>query len=132
MPCDITWVLQSTFHARLLVRIDVDTGEAKPPCDPCQMQRGRHQCGNTRFKAVPDAAVHTNYQEVRIQESSKSLPMGAVPRSICVLLQDDLADCCQTGGESTAQCCCMLTYMAEQSMLTSHACLVEIHSFSAC
>lgn len=87
------------FIGRLLVRIDLDTGESKAPSTPCQMQRGRHQCGNTCFKAVPDAAVHTNYQEIRMQESSKSLPMGAVPRSICVLLQDDLADCCQTGGK---------------------------------
>lgn len=44
-----------------------------------------------------------------MQESSKSLPMGAVPRSICVLLQDDLADCCQTGGEHTAHPCQLLS-----------------------
>ena len=42
--------------------------------------------------------IHTNYQEIKIQENAKSLAVGTVPRSICVLLQDDLADMCQTGG----------------------------------
>lgn len=90
---------------RVLVRIESDAADVKAPSLPCPVQRNRHVCGNTRFKPVPDAAVHTNYQEIRVQESSKSLPLGAVPRSICMLLQDDLADCCQTGGESKILSC---------------------------
>lgn len=58
-------------------------------------------CNSSKFKASTSTLLHTNYQEIKIQEDSKTLPMGSVPRSISVLLQDDLADTCQTGGEHT-------------------------------
>ena len=51
-----------------------------------------------RCRLAPNMIIHTNYQEIKIQENAKALAVGTVPRSICVLLQDDLADMCQTGG----------------------------------
>jgi len=55
-------------------------------------------CKNTKYRLAPSVLIHTNYQEIKIQENAKALAVGTVPRSICVLLQDDLADMCQTGG----------------------------------
>jgi len=62
------------------------------------VQSGRHICKNTKYRLAPNVLIHTNYQEIKIQENAKALAVGTVPRSICVLLQDDLADMCQTGG----------------------------------
>ena len=87
------------FACRMFAPINPDTAEACPPCSPCQTQHGSQTCNSKKFKASLDTLIHTNHQEIRIQEDSKTLPVGSVPRSICVLLQDDLADSCQTGGE---------------------------------
>lgn len=43
--------------------------------------------------------MFTSYQEVRVQEKMQCLAMGALPCSITVLLQDELADACRPGGE---------------------------------
>ena len=36
--------------------------------------------------------------QIRVQEQAQCLALGALPRSITVLLVDDLADCCRPGG----------------------------------
>ncbi len=84
--------------SRVLVPINPDNAEASPPSSACQVQSGRHICKSTKYRLAPNVLVHTNYQEIKIQENAKALAVGTVPRSICVLLQDDLADTCQTGG----------------------------------
>jgi len=83
---------------RVLIPISPDDAETSPPSSPCQVQSGRHICKNTKYRLAPNVLIHTNYQEIKIQENAKALAVGNVPRSICVLLQDDLADMCQTGG----------------------------------
>lgn len=40
--------------------------------------------------------------EVRVQELAQCLNMGALPRSMVVLLQDELVDRCKAGGVDTA------------------------------
>lgn len=42
--------------------------------------------------------MHGDYQEIRLQESVQCLAMGSMPRSIGVILQDDLVDTCRAGG----------------------------------
>ena len=44
----------------------------------------------------------SDFQEVRIQEPLQSISVGSLPRSISVILEDDLADCVQAGGERNA------------------------------
>ena len=91
--------LKADLLCRVLVPINPDTAEAPPPSGPCQTKQGLRICNSSKFKPSTSTLLHTNYQEIKIQEDSKSLPVGSVPRSICVLLQDDLADTCQTGGK---------------------------------
>lgn len=47
-----------------------------------------------------------DYQEMKIQESTQVLGVGAIPRSIPVILQDDLVDIVKAGG--TMQVCYFL------------------------
>ena len=86
------------MKCRVLIPISPDDAETSPPSSPCQVHSGRHICKNTKYRLAPNVLIHTNYQEIKIQENAKALAVGNVPRSICVLLQDDLADMCQTGG----------------------------------
>ncbi|KAL0056459.1 hypothetical protein WJX82_011572 [Trebouxia sp. C0006] len=86
-------------HDRVLIPISPDDAETSPPSSPCQVPSGRHICKNTKYRLAPNVLIHTNYQEIKIQENAKALAVGNVPRSICVLLQDDLADMCQTGDD---------------------------------
>ena len=43
-------------------------------------------------------SVCRDYQEVKIQESMQTLGMGSIPRSIVVVLEDDLVDTVKAGG----------------------------------
>jgi DNA replicative helicase MCM subunit Mcm2 (Cdc46/Mcm family) len=45
--------------------------------------------------------VH-DYQEIKVQESMQAPGVGTVPRSIVVVLDDDLVDTIQAGGEMLA------------------------------
>ena len=42
-----------------------------------------------------------NYQEVKIQEQAQRLAVGTIPRSMWVVLQDDLVDACKAGDDVT-------------------------------
>jgi DNA helicase MCM9 len=58
---------------------------------------------------VPDASIHTDYQELKIQETSSSTSanqhssggssIGQIPRSLLVKVQHDLVDSCQPGDQ---------------------------------
>lgn len=55
-------------------------------------------CGGTKFQCVDNTIVCHDYQEIKIQESTQVLGVGAIPRSILVILKDDLADIVKAGG----------------------------------
>ena len=40
-----------------------------------------------------------DYQEIKIQEKADKLGMGKIPRSITVILEDDLVDTCKAGDD---------------------------------
>jgi len=42
-----------------------------------------------------------NYQELKIQEQVQRLAVGTIPRSIWVVLMDDLVDMCKAGDDVT-------------------------------
>ena len=44
-------------------------------------------------------SMHTDYQEVKIQEAASRVGVGNIPRSLLVKLQHDLVDKCQPGDE---------------------------------
>ena len=56
------------------------------------------KCTSSSFKEVPDMpAIKADYQEVKIQEPVQSLAVGSIPRSIVVVLEDDLVDVLKAG-----------------------------------
>ncbi|XP_032829422.1 DNA helicase MCM9 [Petromyzon marinus] len=62
-------------------------------------------CRSTRFTGVGgeggQPGVCRDYQEVKIQEQVQKLAMGTIPRSMVVVLEDDLVDTCKSGDDVT-------------------------------
>ncbi|KAK4476914.1 hypothetical protein RD792_016080 [Penstemon davidsonii] len=56
-------------------------------------------CESTRFGIVEDNKLCHDYQEIKIQESTQVLGVGAIPRSIPVILKDDLVDLVKAGDD---------------------------------
>jgi len=48
---------------------------------------------------VENSITCHDYQEIKIQESTQLLGIGAIPRSIPVILKDDLVDIVKAGGK---------------------------------
>ena len=55
-------------------------------------------CRGTKFKYLEGSITCHDYQEIKIQESTHVLGVGAIPRSILVILKDDLVDIVKAGG----------------------------------
>ncbi len=45
------------------------------------------QCGCTKLEAVPDSQQFVDYQEIKIQESFRTIKPGNIPRTIWVILE---------------------------------------------
>ncbi|XP_071740444.1 probable DNA helicase MCM9 [Rutidosis leptorrhynchoides] len=68
----------------------------KPICCPSQKSK---YCESTNFTLLEGNQVCHDYQEIKIQESIRVLGIGAIPRSIPVILQDDLVDTVKAGDD---------------------------------
>ncbi|XP_062077081.1 probable DNA helicase MCM9 [Humulus lupulus] len=64
----------------------------------CPMQRSKF-CSGTKFKYLEGSITCHDYQEIKIQESTHVLGVGAIPRSILVILKDDLVDVVKAGDD---------------------------------
>ncbi|KAL8536203.1 hypothetical protein ACS0TY_011734 [Phlomoides rotata] len=56
-------------------------------------------CESMRFQVVEDKQICHDYQEIKIQESTQVLGVGAIPRSVPVILKDDLVDMVKAGDD---------------------------------
>ena len=59
-------------------------------------------CKNVKFQEIRDQEVpstYYDYQEIKVQELTSVLSIGAVPRSILVILRHDLVDQCRAGDD---------------------------------
>ena len=85
------------FPLRFVVDAEVELGGTLqlPPVCPSQRERS---CKSAVFKHLEEVQLLTNYQELRVQEKMQCLAMGALPKSIVVVVRDDLVDRCCTGG----------------------------------
>lgn len=50
---------------------------------------------------MDDTVTRHDYQEIKIQENTQVLGVGVIPRSILVVLKDDLVDNVKAGGIKT-------------------------------
>ncbi|KAK8508536.1 hypothetical protein V6N13_130687 [Hibiscus sabdariffa] len=64
----------------------------------CPSQRSK-PCEGNKFISVENTTVCHDYQEIKIQESTQVLGVGVIPRSILVILQDDLVDIVKAGDD---------------------------------
>ncbi|XP_038126455.1 DNA helicase MCM9 [Cyprinodon tularosa] len=61
-------------------------------------------CNSSKFSCLSEAsepAACRDYQEIKIQEQVQRLAVGSVPRSLVVVLEDDLVDSCKSGDDIT-------------------------------
>ncbi|CAH3154559.1 unnamed protein product [Pocillopora meandrina] len=63
------------------------------------------ECNSNKFSCLSDGASEPkscrDYQEIKIQEQVQKLAVGTIPRSMWVILEDDLVDCCKAGDDIT-------------------------------
>lgn len=57
------------------------------------------RCRGTNLQLEKNGSVHTDYQEIKIQEAASKIGVGNIPRSLLIKLQHDLVDKCQPGDE---------------------------------
>uniref|UniRef100_A0A665WJG9 DNA helicase MCM9 n=1 Tax=Echeneis naucrates TaxID=173247 RepID=A0A665WJG9_ECHNA len=61
-------------------------------------------CTSSKFSClsgVSEPAACRDYQEIKIQEQVQRLSVGSIPRSMMVILEDDLVDSCKSGDDVT-------------------------------
>ncbi|XP_064781392.1 DNA helicase MCM9-like isoform X3 [Oncorhynchus masou masou] len=61
-------------------------------------------CNSNKFtclSASSTPAACRDYQEIKIQEQAQRLSVGSIPRSMVVILEDDLVDSCKSGDDVT-------------------------------
>ncbi|KAF2320416.1 hypothetical protein GH714_027450 [Hevea brasiliensis] len=64
----------------------------------CPSMRSK-PCEGTRFDYADETVIRHDYQEIKIQESTQALGVGVIPRSIPVILKDDLVDIVKAGDD---------------------------------
>ncbi|KAL3538681.1 hypothetical protein ACH5RR_002047 [Cinchona calisaya] len=83
---------------RFKVYPEVETRNSIPKPTICPSQSPKF-CESTRFNLIEDNKICHDYQEIKIQESTQVLGVGAIPRSIPVILKDDLVDMVKAGDD---------------------------------
>jgi DNA helicase MCM9 len=78
---------------RFTLTADLEQRHQMPIPDECPSHNAK-PCRGGKFEFVEGTEVCKDYQEVRIQEQIHRLTVGSIPRSITLILQDDLVDAC--------------------------------------
>ncbi|KAJ8009035.1 hypothetical protein DPEC_G00084660 [Dallia pectoralis] len=61
-------------------------------------------CNSNKFTCLSGSSTPAScrdYQEIKIQEQAQRLSVGSIPRSMVVILEDDLVDSCKSGDDVT-------------------------------
>lgn len=113
----------STQHAShsMVLEADMSLDGAILPPHACSAEG----CRSTALEELPDFQYHTELQEVCLQE--RNAPEGTAPASVDVVLLDELADRCKTGGMRSASCDTVATLSADDVEVTG----VMARSFKA-
>ncbi|CAM6089884.1 unnamed protein product [Calypogeia fissa] len=83
---------------RFKMSTDLEMGNSIQLPSVCPSERAE-ACDGVKFReADAETRVH-DYQEIKLQESMQALGVGTVPRSIAVVLDDDLVDTIQAGDD---------------------------------
>ncbi|XP_057977833.1 probable DNA helicase MCM9 isoform X2 [Malania oleifera] len=83
---------------RFKVCSEVENRNAILPPSSCHAQKSKF-CEGTTFKVLENTAMCHDYQEIKIQESTQVLGVGAIPRSIPIIMKNDLVDIVKAGDD---------------------------------
>ncbi|KAM7367504.1 hypothetical protein PAMP_013796 [Pampus punctatissimus] len=84
-----------------MVKADFDQFYTFVPPAACPHPDG---CNSYKFSYLSggsEPAACRDYQEIKIQEQVQRLSVGSIPRSMVVVLEDDLVDSCKSGDDVT-------------------------------
>jgi DNA helicase MCM9 len=91
-----TYICQ-TCKEEIIVKADIERGNTITKPTQCS----KVGCSGDTFKPVLESEVCRDYQEIRIQDKISMLQVGSIPRSITIVLEDDLVDLCKAGDDVT-------------------------------
>ena len=84
----------------MVVDVERDNVQEVPlVCPNPQPLKSGKQCASSAFALIEADTVRVDYQEVRIQEQVRAVDVGSIPRSMCVVLQNDLVDSVKAGDD---------------------------------
>jgi len=89
----------STCHYKFKVFADLEQHSAMQMPGRCPSPNEGKPCAGNDYRVVEGTRVCRDYQEIRIQEAVQRLGVGSIPRSITVVVQDDLVDQSKAGDE---------------------------------
>ena len=92
--CEHRFLVESDFEQRNEMKMPLE-------CPSASAGLSARPCNATRFEQIEGSETCRDYQEVRIQEQVHRLTVGSIPRSITLVLQDDLVDRCKPGDDVT-------------------------------
>jgi DNA replicative helicase MCM subunit Mcm2 (Cdc46/Mcm family) len=82
------------------------------------------RCPGAKLVAVENGSVHTDYQEIKIQEAASRLGVGHIPRSLLVKLQHDLVDVASPGDEVVVVGSLLAQWQQNQALVDGAECHV--------
>ncbi|XXG86465.1 hypothetical protein AAC387_Pa11g1357 [Persea americana] len=77
---------------------ELETGNSIRLPTSCPSKRSK-PCEGLNFQFVEGSIICHDYQEIKIQESTQVLGVGSIPRSIPIILKDDLVDMVKAGDD---------------------------------
>nr|XP_055042801.1 DNA helicase MCM9 [Misgurnus anguillicaudatus] len=84
------------------VQADFEQFYTFAPPTSCPNEDG---CSSYKFTCLSESdaspAACKDYQEIKIQEQVQRLSVGSIPRSMLIILEDDLVDSCKSGDDIT-------------------------------
>ncbi|XP_074567887.1 putative DNA helicase MCM9 isoform X2 [Curcuma longa] len=83
---------------RFKVHPELESGKSIKPPASCPSRRSK-SCEGTYFIPIEGSKVCQDFQEIKIQESTQLLGVGCIPRSISVILMNDLVDMVKAGDD---------------------------------
>eukprot|EP00118_Oscarella_pearsei_P018417 m.188625 g.188625 ORF g.188625 m.188625 type:complete len:552 (+) comp39391_c1_seq5:284-1939(+) len=101
--------------------LSFDIGQGNSIAKPSQCPDD--DCRSLKIDSVASATRSRDYQEIKIQEQVQRLAVGNIPRSMWVILLDDLVDKCKAGDEVTIT---GLVTRRWQPLVMENRCNVEV------
>eukprot|EP01119_Soliformovum_irregulare_P014195 TRINITY_DN3873_c0_g2_i1.p1 TRINITY_DN3873_c0_g2~~TRINITY_DN3873_c0_g2_i1.p1 ORF type:complete len:818 (-),score=185.58 TRINITY_DN3873_c0_g2_i1:57-2315(-) len=91
----------TSCKATFVVYADMEQRNTFPKNPKCPSSDANRVCNSKGFRFIEGSEKCHDYQEIKIQEHVGKVGVGVIPRSIPVVLMDDLVDLCKAGDEVT-------------------------------